>query len=425
VGGIDHQFFKYDHVRSRRQAGSTFKPFVYAAALEQGVEPCRPFPNQRIAYPDYDDWSPRNADNRYGGEYKMREALAHSVNTVSAQLIMEAGINNTIDLAERTGIESSLPEVPALALGVASVSLLEMVSAYASFSNGGHRVKPVYITRIADRYGQTLRRHEAGPAPEPAVSAENAAMVLELLKGVVEEGSAAGLRTRHGLRMDIAGKTGTSQNHSDGWFIGITPDLVAGVWVGAESPLVRFDNLQLGQGAATALPVWGEFMSRLTRTRAFAAYGSSRFPAPPRAVADRLNCGEEETPERTVSAVVAFFERLFGGSDAGREDRQPSPAGEAGAETAGADGAGEPPAREAETSEREQRRTERERRREEKARERIRKAEERAREEAKKVEERLREEAKKLEERLREEAQQLAEKVREEAQKRREDDGDN
>ncbi|CAA9219947.1 MAG: Multimodular transpeptidase-transglycosylase [uncultured Cytophagales bacterium] len=424
VGGIDHQFFKYDHVRSRRQAGSTFKPFVYAAALEQGVEPCRPFPNQRISYPDYEDWSPRNADNRYGGEYRMREALAHSVNTVSAQLIMEAGIDNTIALAERTGIESELPEVPALALGVASVSLLEMVSAYASFSNKGYRVKPVYLTRIADENGRTLRQDEAGEEPEtePALSAENAALVLELLKGVVEEGSAAGLRTRFGLRMDIAGKTGTSQNHSDGWFIGITPDLVTGVWVGAESPLVRFDNLQLGQGAATALPVWGEFMANVARSRG-GAFRSGRFPAPPEPVAARLRCdGNDEAGGRKMSAVEAFFDRLFGGSGREAESRpEPAePAGEgAGPESVGDGGEGE------ESEEKEgARENERARRREEKARERENKAAERRREDARKDAERAREDARKAEERSREDAKKREEKRREREKKERERDNE-
>jgi penicillin-binding protein 1A len=307
VGGINHHVFKYDHVRARRQVGSTFKPMVYATALEQGLEPCAAFPNQRSTYAAYDNWSPRNADNRYGGEYTMRGALAHSVNTVTAQLIMQTGIAPVIATARRLGITSPLPSVPALALGTASLSLLEMTSAYATLANQGYRSPPVYISRIVARDGQVIRQHRHGQ-PRQALAAEHAATMVELLKGVVEEGSARQLRTAFGLTMDIAGKTGTTQDQADGWFIGITPNLVTGVWVGAENPAVRFRTLELGQGSHTALPIWGEFMSQLIRLPLFADLRYQRFPPLPPGLQARLACPGFVEPQ---PKQAFFLDRLF------------------------------------------------------------------------------------------------------------------
>ncbi|TPE46289.1 penicillin-binding protein 1A [Pontibacter mangrovi] len=290
VGGINHHAFKYDHVKAKRQVGSTFKPIVYATALEEGAKPCDYFPNERKTYPEYDNWSPRNATDEYGGEYSMRGALAHSVNTISAQLIMQAGVNHTIAMAHRLGIKSDLPEVPSLALGTADLSLQEMVTAYATFANRGYKVEPVYITKIVDREGRVLQAHKDGENARKVVSEETAATMLYLMQGVVEEGSAAKLRSQYSLKMDIAGKTGTTQDNADGWFIGITPQLVTGVWVGGESPQVRFRTLALGQGSRTALPIWGEYIRRIAIDPAYKGYYNSRFtPLPPHLQAS-LNC---------------------------------------------------------------------------------------------------------------------------------------
>lgn len=330
VGGINHHVFKYDHVRSRRQVGSTFKPFVYAAALEKGMSPCTYFANEQAVYPEYDNWSPRNANGQYGGEYSMRGALAQSVNTISAQLIMETGVDRTVALAKRMGIQQDLPQVPSLALGTADLSLLEMVSAYASFSNGGYTATPVYINRIEDRNGRVLRQHHSGNNARRVLSRENAAIMLHLLQGVVEEGSAAKLRTQYGLNMDIAGKTGTSQEHADGWFIGITPDLVTGVWVGAESPKVRFRTLTEGQGSRTALPVWGEFMRRVAQDKQYASLRSSRFAPLPANLQGLLNCESfrEAAPEpehffdRLTERVVKTYEDWKNQSKRGQEQKK-------------------------------------------------------------------------------------------------------
>ncbi|OKL40587.1 penicillin-binding protein [Pontibacter flavimaris] len=307
VGGINHHVFKYDHVKAKRQVGSTFKPIVYAAALEQGLKPCDYFPNERQVYPEYDNWSPRNATEQYGGEYSMRGALAHSVNTISAQMIMKAGVGRTVAMAHRLGIDSKLPEVPSLALGTADLSLQEMVTAYATFANRGMQVEPVYITKIEDREGRVLREHRAGEGAKKVLDEETAAIMLHLMQGVVEEGSAGRLRSAYGLKMDIAGKTGTTQNQTDGWFIGITPQLVTGVWVGGESPEVRFRTLELGQGSRTALPIWGEYIRRIAIDPAYKGYYNSRFdPLPPR-VLEALNCESfrAEPPREN------FLERLL------------------------------------------------------------------------------------------------------------------
>jgi penicillin-binding protein 1A len=334
VGGINHHVFKYDHVRSRRQVGSTFKPFVYAAALEKGIAPCTYFANEQTTYPEYDNWSPRNANEQYGGEYTMRGALANSVNTISAQLILEAGVDRTVELAKRIGIQHDLPQVPSLALGAADLSLYEMVTAYASFANGGYSVKPVYISRIEDRNGNVIRQHHPGSGSRRVLNKENAAIMLHLMQGVIEEGSGAKLRTEYGLRMDIAGKTGTSQEHADGWFIGMTPDLVTGVWVGAESPKVRFRTLAEGQGSRTALPVWGEFMRLVVQDKEYASLRSSRFPQLPPRLQAELDCApfREEAPQpenfldrlfNNVSGkVVKSYEDWKNQSKRGREERK-------------------------------------------------------------------------------------------------------
>ena len=307
VGGINHNVFKYDHVRSKRQVGSTFKPIVYAAALERGIQPCDYFPNERITFDTNDNWSPRNADGKYGGEYTMRGALAHSVNTVSAQIIMKTGVQPAVNMAHRLGVESDLPEVPSLALGTADASLEEMVTAYATFANRGLRIKPVYITRITDRDGGVLLQHYDGQNTKRVISERTAAIMLYLMQGVVEEGSASQLRSQFGLKMDIAGKTGTTQDNADGWFIGITPNLVTGVWVGGESPLVRFRTLELGQGSRTALPIWGEYTRRIAIDPAYKGFYNSQFePLPPNLRAS-LECASfrEEPPQEN------FVERVF------------------------------------------------------------------------------------------------------------------
>jgi penicillin-binding protein 1A len=318
VGGINHRIFNYDHVRSKRQVGSTFKPIVYAAALEKGITPCTLFSNERVTYPEYDNWSPRNSNGVYEGAYTMRAALAHSVNTISAKLLMQTGIGETVDLAHRMGIDSDLPEVPSLALGTADISLLEMVTAYTTFLNEGNQVDAVSVLSITDSKGNVLLQHTPGKVVTQALDRNYAATMLHLMQGVVEEGSAKKLRSEFGLQMDIAGKTGTTQNHSDGWFIGITADLVTGVWVGAESPSIHFRTIQLGQGANTALPVWGEFMRLLTRDKEFSVYRNSRFSPLNQDMLASLDCENIQREEQVKDEKQGFFDRILGIFGAGK-----------------------------------------------------------------------------------------------------------
>jgi penicillin-binding protein 1A len=312
VGGIDFKTFKYDHVLAKRQVGSTFKPFVYAAALENGTDPCEYFQNARLSYPQYENWSPQNANGQYGGEYNMRGALAHSINTISAQILLKTGIQPTISFVRHLGIKSNIPAVPSIALGTANLSLMEMVPAYATFINEGKYREPSCLLRVTDRVGKPLISF--APAElKYAFSADNARTMLELLRGVVEEGSASHLRSEFGLSMDIAGKTGTTQNQADGWFIGITPDLVTGIWVGGESPLIRFRTLQLGQGSHTALPIWGDFMKSISRSTSFRNYQYSAFPPLSFDLQNRLSCPsmryyEEPQPEEKKET---FFDKIF------------------------------------------------------------------------------------------------------------------
>ncbi|GAB3204585.1 penicillin-binding protein 1A [Pontibacter aydingkolensis] len=312
VGGINHNIFKYDHVRSKRQVGSTFKPIVYAAALERGMKPCDYFPNERMTFPTNDNWSPRNANEQYGGEYTMRGALAHSVNTVSAQIIMKTGVDRTVNMAHRLGVKSDLPEVPSLALGTADLSLQEMVTAYATFANRGLRVEPVYITKITDRNDNIIRQHQDGRDVKRVISEQTAAIMLYLMQGVVEEGSANKLRSQFGLQMDIAGKTGTTQDNTDGWFIGITPQLVTGVWVGGESPQVRFRTLELGQGSRTALPIWGDYIRRIAIDPAYKGYYNSRFERLPPRVLASLNCESYRAEPPRENFLERVLDRVTG-----------------------------------------------------------------------------------------------------------------
>jgi penicillin-binding protein 1A len=260
VGGINHEYFKYDHILAKRQAGSTFKPLVYLEALEQGISPCDYFPNDSVVYEDFDDWTPRNADRTYGGYYSMKGALVHSVNTISVDLMMQVGIDSVLELSKNARIESELPAVPSLALGTGAVSLYEMVGAYQAIANMGMVKEPLYIKRIEDRNGKVLEEWLPDSEGSSICRPENAELMTALLREVVNDGTAAGLRMKYRITEDIAGKTGTTQNYTDGWFIGFTPGLVAGAWVGGDLQNVRFQNMRYGQGAYTAMPIWAGFI---------------------------------------------------------------------------------------------------------------------------------------------------------------------
>ena len=313
VGGIDFNFFKYDHVLSSRQAGSAFKPLVYLAALEHGMKPCDLFPDDSIVYEDYDNWSPRNADREYKGYYSMKGALGQSVNTVSVNILMETGIENVLETVRRAGILGNLPAVPSLALGTAEVSLLELVSAYQGIANRGVRYKPEYILRIEDRKGNIL--YQAPDVGEGSRMTErlNAELISGMLKNAVENGTAKSLINHFGFSSDMAGKTGTTQNHSDGWFIGFTPEYTAGVWVGGELPHIAFRNISYGQGAYTALPVWAYFFQEMYGDKRFAPLQKQIFNFSEEVIR-QLDCDDyyESKPFRIFKQdPVKFFRDLF------------------------------------------------------------------------------------------------------------------
>ncbi|MDX2414124.1 MAG: transglycosylase domain-containing protein [Bacteroidales bacterium] len=264
VGGINSKYFKYDHVTSKRQAGSTFKPIIYTAALENGHDPCLYIPNDSVVYEEYNNWTPKNSHGGYGGYYTMKGALTHSVNTISVKLLEETGINEVINLSKELGFTGELPEVLSLALGTGDVSLKEMVQAYSIFLNKGRVVEPIFLKRIEDKFGNVLFEGKS-LISDPLIDPDNALLMVEMMKSVVDKGTASSLGTVYGFENEIAGKTGTTQNNTDGWFIGYTPVLITGVWVGGDHPKVRFRYGGYGQGASAALPIWARYMQKIYR----------------------------------------------------------------------------------------------------------------------------------------------------------------
>lgn len=279
VGGIDNKHFKYDAVaQQKRQVGSTFKPFVYATAIDQlRKSPCDMLPNTPYTIPKGkygipEEWTPRNSQEKYGGMMTLKDALATSTNVVTANLIDQVAPENVVRLAKSAGIETVIQANPSIALGAVDLSLLEMTSAYSTFANKGLRVKPMIITRIEDKNGTVLK--DFIPKTKEVISEESAYVILKLLEGVADSGSGIRLRSSftssgkastgfpYKFTNAIAGKTGTTQNQSDGWFMGIVPNLVTGVWTGGEDRATHFAGITYGQGANMSLPSWAIFMRK-------------------------------------------------------------------------------------------------------------------------------------------------------------------
>jgi len=311
VGGINHTYFKYDHVNSgtKRQVGSIFKPVVYAAALENGVKPCDFVSSRRVTYTNFDDWSPGNSNENYQGYYSVQGGLTHSVNTVSVKVLKRTKIKNAVSMAHKMGIESEIPEVPSIALGTPNLSLFEMVGAYSSFTNQGTAVKPRYLQRIETQDGKLLEEFGPGIKMRRAMSKRTATLMLQMLRQVVDKGTAQRLRSNYQLTNDIAGKTGTTQSHADGWFIGITPKLVAGVWVGSDDPHIHFRTITYGQGAAMALPIWGLFMQQVNKDKEFKDLKNAKFPPLAYPLDALLDC-EDYRENRSVRDI---FKQILGG----------------------------------------------------------------------------------------------------------------
>ena len=312
VGGFNYKHFQYDQVKQgRRQIGSTFKPFLYATAIDQlKLSPCEVLPDalfciEPMKHGNVEAWCPKNSGDTYGRMRTLKNALANSVNTISARLMDKVGPAPVVNLARKMGIQSRLPRVPSIALGTPDISLFEMVGAYSTFANKGIYVKPIMITRIEDKNGTVL--FEVVPETQDVLSAESAYVTLELLKGVTESGS--GMRLRHNTAAEysyayknvvtgypyefenpIAGKTGTTQNQSDGWFMGMVPNLVTGVWVGGEDRSIHFKDIAFGQGATMALPIWANYMRNAYKNESL-GISKEDFEAP-EVVSIPINCDE-------------------------------------------------------------------------------------------------------------------------------------
>jgi penicillin-binding protein 1A len=277
VGGTDFKYFKYDHNISKRQVGSTFKPIVYAAAVADGMSPCKYFHNKEITI---EDWSPKNSDDKYGGYYSMTGGLAYSENVIAAQIIEKVGIQKTIDMATKLGVTSTLPREFGISLGAAEVSLYDMMKVYSTIANTGYKTEPVAVLKIEDRYGKIIYDFEkikANNKPIQVLDSTTALTMTRMMQNVIIYGTANTLRSQYCKHCDFAGKTGTTQNHSDGWFVGYNPKLVTGVWVGGPSPAVRFRSMAYGRGAALAMPIVGNFWYKLSIDPKFASLTQEEF----------------------------------------------------------------------------------------------------------------------------------------------------
>jgi len=316
VGGIDYQYFQYDHVKARRQIGSTFKPVVFAQALRNGMRPCEYTSSALVMYDDSElekggqgtvvaavneapaenaegQWTPRNSDGNYSGLYSMEGALCKSVNTVAVKTIMRTGVNSVRQLAKEMGMQAPLPNDASIALGTGQASLMEMLQVFGTFANRGQKPELHYLDRIETADGKVLVAFNR-PNPQEfqrVLTPLHADMMSQMLKSVIDRGTGSRVRWENGLyNVDLAGKTGTTQNHSDGWFVGYTPNLIAGVWIGAAMPSVHFRSMYTGQASVTAVPVWGRFMGQIYKNEQYKSKVFTRFIQPPDTTMALMRC---------------------------------------------------------------------------------------------------------------------------------------
>lgn len=302
VGGINYKHFKFDNAKlGRRQVGSTFKPFVYAAAMRDSeLSPCYEIENSPVTFEDFDNWTPKNSnDNREGENVTLKWALANSVNFISAALIKDYTTPQAVvDLVKQMGITTPMEAYPSICLGTSDLSVMEMAGAMSTFVNKGIHKEPIFITKICDNKGMVLEVFNS--KSNSALDEETSYLVLELMKGVVDGGTGGRLRFRYGLTSTIAGKTGTTDNNSDGWFIGLNPKLATAVWVGGELRSIHFRSTALGQGASMALPVYALFMKRCEKDSKLNFYKGD-FDRPPTMSVD-MDCSNyvQEIEEGTM-----------------------------------------------------------------------------------------------------------------------------
>jgi len=263
VGGIDYNFFQYDHVgMGKRQVGSTFKPYVYSAAFESGMKPCDKIPNQPIGIKtrEGDIWTPRNADFNTGPDTSIRCGIANSLNIIAARVTNKIGPEKVVEYAHKMGVQTALDPVPSICLGPIDLSMTEMAVGFSCFPNFGKKVDMMFVTTIEDHHGNIIESFT--PKIQEAISEETAFTMIQMLQAVVNEGTAGELRYMYDIpyNLEVGGKTGTSQNHSDAWFMGFTKQMVTAVWVGSDDPRVHFQSMDFGQGSAMAMPIWGRYM---------------------------------------------------------------------------------------------------------------------------------------------------------------------
>lgn len=280
VGGINHHYFQYDHVNlhAKRQVGSTIKPILYTVAIDNGYSPCFEVPNEKVVFEDFQNWSPANSDGKYGGMLTLYQGLAGSVNCISAYLMKQIGPEPMIDLSRRMGISSPMDPYPSICLGVPDISVYEMTSAYTTFANHGIHTDPQYLLRITDNRGTVIEEFTAKHTE--VISDQVAYVMVKMLENVVNFGTAQRLRSRYGITAETGGKTGTTQNNTDGWFIGITPQITAGCWVGGDDRIIRFKSMFYGQGASMALPVYAYFMKACYADKSLGISPTATFSPP-------------------------------------------------------------------------------------------------------------------------------------------------
>jgi penicillin-binding protein 1A len=303
VGGIDYRYFKYDHVCSgKRQVGSAFKPFIYTLAMQEGeFSPCTKVPNVPVSFDmaDGTTYTPKNAgnakDEREGEMITLKWALANSVNYISAYLIKRYSPAAVVNIARKMGIKSPIDAVPSLCLGTSDLSIYEMTGAYNTFANKGVYVEPLFVTRIEDKNGNVLETF--APKTNEAISEETAYLMIMLLKGVVEAGTGVSIKYKYKITEPVGGKTGTTQNQSDGWFMGVTPYLVTGVWVGCEDRSVHFRYINLGQGAHMALPIWAKYMLKIYADKSL-GFKTDDFEKPAKELSVEVNCDKYESKHK-------------------------------------------------------------------------------------------------------------------------------
>jgi penicillin-binding protein 1A len=307
VGGVNHKYFKYDHVNknAKRQVGSTFKPIVYTLAIDNGWSPCFKAPNQPVVFEEYENYSPKNADDKYNDpEMTLYRGLQFSVNNIVMYLMKQFGTKgpqSVIELARKMGIESNLEPYPAIALGVFDISVYEMVGAFATYANKGVWTEPVYITRIEDKNGNIVR--EVVPKTVEAMSEQTAYVMEKMLERVTAHGTAAKIKYMYQVPGAVGGKTGTTQNYSDGWFIGFTPTLASGCWVGFEDRAIHFRSMSLGSGSAMAMPIYGYYMQKASKDSINYELINT-FEAPLRPLDIEINCDNyQETDTKKLELI--------------------------------------------------------------------------------------------------------------------------